>query len=373
MQETSVQSLGFEKIPWRRKWQPTPVFLPGKSHGQRRLADYSPSIGSRRVWYNWATELLPSPKRCNVFTWRSSCEVFVNSHPGLCCWDFFLNCQIENLNEQAFFFLKLSSCVYFKSYRLYRKHNYLTKCFFIWNKHCYIFIPSFSLHSPCVHCRSGCEGWKGYKDGPCDPFPQIALDLMGKMGWCAHSIAWGELWQGQTMEAQGMNWSSNWVSKACWSFISWDGARFSPETWTECAKAWWKEVAEVGPQANEFELYHIGYREDVSIKLYNAATFLAVQWLSDSSACPVVKWFFCLSGQGTQVQPLVWEGSAGWGATKPMCHNHWSPRALEPMFCDKRSHCKEKPVPTAKGGPHSLQLEKVQPKQQRPRAAKNKF
>ena len=30
------------KIPWRRKWQPTPVFLPGKSHGQRSLAGYSP-------------------------------------------------------------------------------------------------------------------------------------------------------------------------------------------------------------------------------------------------------------------------------------------------------------------------------------------
>ena len=30
------------KIPWRRKWQPTPVFLPGKSHGQRILAGYSP-------------------------------------------------------------------------------------------------------------------------------------------------------------------------------------------------------------------------------------------------------------------------------------------------------------------------------------------
>ena len=28
------------KIPWRRKWQPTPVFLPGKSHGQRSLAGY---------------------------------------------------------------------------------------------------------------------------------------------------------------------------------------------------------------------------------------------------------------------------------------------------------------------------------------------
>ena len=30
------------KIPWRRAWQPTPVFLPGKPHGQRSLAGYSP-------------------------------------------------------------------------------------------------------------------------------------------------------------------------------------------------------------------------------------------------------------------------------------------------------------------------------------------
>ena len=30
------------KIHWRRKWQPTPVFLPGESHGQRNLAGYSP-------------------------------------------------------------------------------------------------------------------------------------------------------------------------------------------------------------------------------------------------------------------------------------------------------------------------------------------
>ena len=30
------------KIPWRRKWQPTPVFLPGKSDGPRSQAGYSP-------------------------------------------------------------------------------------------------------------------------------------------------------------------------------------------------------------------------------------------------------------------------------------------------------------------------------------------
>ena len=30
------------KIPWRRKWQPTPVFLPGKFYGHRRPMGYSP-------------------------------------------------------------------------------------------------------------------------------------------------------------------------------------------------------------------------------------------------------------------------------------------------------------------------------------------
>ena len=41
MQETQVQSLGQED-PWRKKWQPTPVILPGKSWGQRSLVGYSP-------------------------------------------------------------------------------------------------------------------------------------------------------------------------------------------------------------------------------------------------------------------------------------------------------------------------------------------
>ena len=32
---------GVRKIPWRRAWQPTPVFLPGEFHGRRSLAGYS--------------------------------------------------------------------------------------------------------------------------------------------------------------------------------------------------------------------------------------------------------------------------------------------------------------------------------------------
>ena len=35
-------------MPWRRKWQPTPVPLPGKSHGQRTLVGYSP--WGRKEW-----------------------------------------------------------------------------------------------------------------------------------------------------------------------------------------------------------------------------------------------------------------------------------------------------------------------------------
>ena len=38
------------KIPWNRKWQPTPVFFPGKSHGKKSLGGYSQ--GYHRVGYN---------------------------------------------------------------------------------------------------------------------------------------------------------------------------------------------------------------------------------------------------------------------------------------------------------------------------------
>ena len=40
---------------WRRKWQPTPAFLPGKSHGQWSLAGYSP-WSHKRVRHNLAAK-----------------------------------------------------------------------------------------------------------------------------------------------------------------------------------------------------------------------------------------------------------------------------------------------------------------------------
>ena len=45
------------KIPWRRKWQPTPVFLPGKSNGQRSLVGYSP----------WGRKELDTTKQLHLY------------------------------------------------------------------------------------------------------------------------------------------------------------------------------------------------------------------------------------------------------------------------------------------------------------------
>ena len=53
-----------DKSPWRRKWQPTPVFLPGKSLGQRSLAGYSP-WGCERVGQDWVTNTF-------LFSWLFS-------------------------------------------------------------------------------------------------------------------------------------------------------------------------------------------------------------------------------------------------------------------------------------------------------------
>ena len=55
------------KIPWRRKWQPTPVLLPGKSHGQRSLIDYSPwglkeSDTTERLHFHFQTSQRASNK-----------------------------------------------------------------------------------------------------------------------------------------------------------------------------------------------------------------------------------------------------------------------------------------------------------------------
>ena len=63
---------GVRKIPWSRAWQPTQVFLPGESHGQRRLAGYSPE-GRKKSDTTEATQQQHSPARDPVLTTKVYC------------------------------------------------------------------------------------------------------------------------------------------------------------------------------------------------------------------------------------------------------------------------------------------------------------
>ena len=59
------------KIPWRRKWQSTPVFLPGESHGQRSLTGYSPWGHKSWTWL----KRLTMHTHISFFNKSSSCSL----------------------------------------------------------------------------------------------------------------------------------------------------------------------------------------------------------------------------------------------------------------------------------------------------------
>ena len=63
------------KIPWRRKWQPTPVFFPGESHGQRSLVGYSPQ-GHNASECDWSD--------LSCMQWKNAHKALSKSswHPG---------------------------------------------------------------------------------------------------------------------------------------------------------------------------------------------------------------------------------------------------------------------------------------------------
>ena len=94
------------------------------------------------------------------------------------------------------------------------------------------------------------------------------------------------------------------------------------------------------------------YLEKTIIWKIHAGTSLVAQWLR-----------ICLPIQVTWVWALVWEDPTCHGATKSVSHNYWActlepvshnywacvpqllkPTCIEPMLCNKRSHCNEKPA-----------------------------
>ena len=83
---------GLGRFPWRRKWQPTPVFLPGESHGRRNLVGYSPrgrkeSDTTERLHFHFLSLWRNRHKRTDLWT-RGEDEMYgernMETHITIC-------------------------------------------------------------------------------------------------------------------------------------------------------------------------------------------------------------------------------------------------------------------------------------------------
>ena len=85
MQQTQIRSLGRED-PWRRKWQPTPVFLPGESLGRRTLGGYSPR-GRKELDMTEQLHFLSAAAAANSLqSCPTLCDPIDGSPPGYSPW-----------------------------------------------------------------------------------------------------------------------------------------------------------------------------------------------------------------------------------------------------------------------------------------------
>ena len=75
----------FTFLHWRRKWQPTPVFLPGESQGRRIPGTGEPgglpSMGSHRVGHDWSNLAAAAAAATNTHTWTSLVALTVKRLP----------------------------------------------------------------------------------------------------------------------------------------------------------------------------------------------------------------------------------------------------------------------------------------------------
>ena len=82
----------FGKIPWSRKWQPTPVFLPGKAHGQSNLMGYSPQ-DCKKVRYDLVA------KYQTQWTNQESTEIWFSFHSLICLFILLLTCITHSFHK----------------------------------------------------------------------------------------------------------------------------------------------------------------------------------------------------------------------------------------------------------------------------------
>ena len=87
------------KIPWRRPWQPSPVFLPGESHGQRSLAGYGPqdrkeldmTEAIQHAWTSLVAQMVKNPPAMwetwvRSLGWEDLMEKWKATHSNILAW-----------------------------------------------------------------------------------------------------------------------------------------------------------------------------------------------------------------------------------------------------------------------------------------------
>ena len=115
------------KILWVKKWQPTPVFLPKKSHGRRGLESYSP-WGHKRIRH----DLVTKHHHHHVIYyfvflfcfWKSLCRLLTTSlspvlysnYTGNLLLPWVFIALFPYLSSYSFFWLKCSVCLYLEKY-----------------------------------------------------------------------------------------------------------------------------------------------------------------------------------------------------------------------------------------------------------------
>ena len=130
----------FPFVHWRRKWQPTPVFLPGESQGQMSLVGCS--IGSHRVGHDWsdlaASENIPAANiqyhQCCWYQWW---------HGVIGCW----KCPANSEKSGIFTDIVARKCIPFA--------HFLT-LFTLWNWYSRS-MKLVAIHMPCSS-RKVCSG-----------------------------------------------------------------------------------------------------------------------------------------------------------------------------------------------------------------------
>ena len=91
----------FTFMHWRRKWQPTPVFLPGESQGQGSLSGL-PSMGSHRVGHDWSDLAAAEFRKMNLMGKGQNCllttHIFKNHSNVSTSWYNSLNLSLSIFN-----------------------------------------------------------------------------------------------------------------------------------------------------------------------------------------------------------------------------------------------------------------------------------